>query len=93
MAEIIKDKGDVVRLTVAFANTEGTMFDPTTLDLKVRSPGLDILTPTPISAGTGQYYADVTLYQSGMWTYKWQSIGLGAGTEEGVIFARPTSID
>lgn len=74
------DKGDLVRLTVAFTDLGGTAADPTTVTLSVRDPAGTITTYTyagaqVIKEATGAFYYDLALSTVGVYTYRWTGTG------------------
>jgi hypothetical protein len=87
------DKGDLVRLSVAFTNSAGTATDPTTVTLKVKAPGTALATYTyalgqVTKSATGSYYKDVSLNASGRWWYRWEGTGAVETAEEGWLEVR-----
>lgn len=87
------DKGDLVRLSVAFVNSAGTATDPTTVTLKVKTPAGAISTYTyalsqVTKSATGSYYKDVSLNVSGRWWYRWEGTGAVETAEEGWLEVR-----
>lgn len=81
----VHDKGDQVRLAVAFTDAAGAAADPSSVTLKYRKPDGSI---TTIAYGSlthpavGSFYADVVVDQAGTWSYRFESSGTYVGAEE-----------
>lgn len=87
------DIGDQVRLTATLTDLDGTATDPTAVTLTVRKPDLTATDHTYASgaltkSGTGVYYRDVTLDQSGNWYYRFAGTGALVVAEEGEFYVR-----
>lgn len=88
------DRGDVALLDVEFKDKDANYADPTTVRLKVRDPSGNLDTYTygvsvVQKTGTGIYYAQITLDESGKWHYRWEGEGgTGAGVASGEIYVK-----
>ena len=83
------DRGDVVRVDVEFKDIDAVLTSPTTVVLTVRAPDGTLSTPAVTPNGTGKYYADVTVSQSGIYHYRWVGTGgAGAGASTGQLRVR-----
>lgn len=72
------DRGDTARLSLAVKDPTGTLVDPATLTLTIRTPaGVTTAYTSPaapiVKDATGTYHADVALIESGAYVYQWQS--------------------
>lgn len=81
--------GNLVRVSVQFADAQGTPVDPATVTLKVLDPAgvqtaytfgqaVDI-----VKNATGQYHCDIDAAVEGNWRYRWASTGSGQAAGEG----------
>ena len=89
------DKGDQVRLSVAFTDASGTAGNPTTVTLKYRKPDGTVTTVAMGSLtnpSTGTFYADVTVDQAGLWSYRFESSGTFIGADESSFRVRSSSL-
>jgi hypothetical protein len=90
------DVGDLVRLGAAFTKS-GVATDPTTLTLKIRTPGGVTTTYTyPTDAqlsrdGPGLYHLELALGASGTWVYRWAGTGAAQAAEEGEVNVRASN--
>lgn len=83
------------------AASTGAATDPTDVTLQVRRPDGTTTTyrwPTPGAGesaltreGTGRFYADVSLTQSGTWTYRLAGTGAVQTAEEGSLYVRASA--
>lgn len=83
--------GATVRLRSLFY-VDGVLTDPDTIGLSVRSPDGTTTTPVPQHPGDGTYYHDLTLDQSGLWSYRFTGTGAAAGISEGTVNALPSMV-
>jgi len=89
--------GDVQRVSaLAITNAAGVVTDPTTLVLKVRTPGASSATTYTYGVGimivkdsTGNYHADIPLDTVGTWSYDWVGTGAAAFAEGGKFYCHP----
>jgi len=92
------DIGQAVRCDVVFADTAGTATDPTTVTFIIRDPSGNETTYTYPPAGTivkdgvGDYHADVTLDEAGLWYYRWEGTGALVAASEHGFYARKSEI-
>ena len=96
MATDSYDIGDKPRLTGTFTDITLAVFDPTDVNLTVKSP-LGISTTYTYAAAeitrasTGVYTYDLLLDRAGLWNYRWFSTTDGvAQTGEIIALADPT---
>lgn len=85
----VYDIGDLVDLRAYFTQpSDGVALDPTTVNLSVRRPSGEVTTYTYsddvqlAKASTGEYYAQITVDEEGIWYYRWWSSGVGQAAEE-----------
>lgn len=85
------DIGDAIRFSANFKNSVPADTDPTTVVFKLKDPSGTITTYTYGGTGsntlvvkdnTGDYHADVTLDESGVWHYRWFGTGVLDAAEE-----------
>lgn len=81
------DIGDLARVTVAIKGPTGSYADPTTLQVTVKQPdGAELqgdLIAGLVKTGTGRYYFEFPVTQSGTHYYRWVSTGSATGATEG----------
>jgi hypothetical protein len=68
-------KGQSVRLAVAFTDANGTASNPTTVTCEVEEPDgteTTYTTPTITNPSTGTFQLIVVPDQSGMYSYRWE---------------------
>ena len=83
-----------VRITGSFTSS-GAPTDPTTVTLKIKTPAGIITSYTYASgevtkSGTGEYYKDFVLNQSGTWYYYWQGTGAVVAADEEWLSVKDT---
>lgn len=83
------DVGDTVRLTATFRDPDGNLMDPASVTLQIRKPSGEVVSVPVVRDSTGVYHGDVTVDESGLWTYRWYAPG---GAEEGAFFVRFSGI-
>lgn len=82
------DKGDLVRCTGTFTDSDGDAQDPTAVYFQVMTPANETTTYTygeddeVVKASTGIYYVDVDANAEGKWRYRFYSTGTGQAAEE-----------
>src|SRR4051812_45273334 len=82
-------RGELVRVSAAFANNAGTAGDPTTVTLKYPAPGATVTTVVyPAAAivkdSTGNYHAEIdTSTAAGIWRYRWEGTAPVQSAAEG----------
>jgi hypothetical protein len=92
------DIGQAVRFTVTFADTAGVSTDPTTVTFIIRDPSGTETTYTYPPAGTivkddtGDYHADVTIDEAGLWYYRWTGTGVLVAAAEHGFYGRISEI-
>jgi hypothetical protein len=84
------DVGDVVILRARFLVND-VLTDPTTVDLRVRSPAGAESHPAVLRDGAGSFLAAAPITLSGLWRYRWVGTGAAAGAEEGFFEVRESS--
>ena len=65
----------IARLSVTFADSAGTVTDPTTVTLTITLPDATTTSPSPTKDSTGKYHYDYTVVQTGRHTYRFQGTG------------------
>ena len=93
----VHQKGDRIRISMSFADLDGTAVNPDTVTLEVMDPSGNIdsyhyeASPTDIvQLATGSFYKDVEGDESGDWHYWVESTGSGEGTQSGQFVVEPT---
>jgi hypothetical protein len=92
------DKGDLVRISGSFVNASDVATDPTEAVLRVKAPDKTTTVcrwPTP-GAGesaltrdsAGAFHVDLSITQSGYWTYRWEGTGAVQSADEATLYAR-----
>lgn len=90
--------GDRVRVTGELDDSGGTNSDPSAVTVSVRAPdgsqqsyvyGTDV---EVVRTGTGVYYLDVDVTQSGRYVVRFASTGTGKAAEEVTFFVAPSRI-
>jgi len=83
------DKGDLVRCSGAFTDSDGTATDPAAVLFKVRNPNGSTTAYTYgvddelVKDSTGNYHVDVNANVAGLWVYRFYSTGSGQAADEG----------
>lgn len=86
------DIGDVYRVSVAFADTEGVAGDPAAVTCRLKRPGGLVSVyvygtdAEVIKSGVGSYYVDVTVNAAGGWSYRWEGVGGGLTAADEQLF-------
>lgn len=89
--------GNLVRISVIFANSVGTAIDPSVVKAQVYSPSEIITTYTygtdvaVVRDSTGHYHLDVDANAEGVWRYRWYATGTGQAAAES-CFDAATSV-
>ena len=92
------DKGDLIRLTVAFTVAD-VATDPTTVGVKYKKPSGGVTTktfpvdPEIVKDSVGNYHIDVPADETGVWSFRWESTGTAQGAEEGQFKVRRSHFD
>lgn len=85
------DKGDLVRISGAFATADGTAVDPDAVLCETLDPAG---VTTAYTYGTdaeltrdsaGHYHLDIDAGQAGVWYYRFYSTGNGQAADEGTF--------
>lgn len=81
------DIGDLARVGVNIQNSSGTYLDPSALQITVKQPdGTELqanLVAGLVKTGTGRYYFEFQITQSGTHYYRWVSTGTVTAASEG----------
>lgn len=89
MSDVTADIGDLVRIDRTFLNAAGAAADPDTVELHVLSPSGVASEPEVVDdEGTGEYHADVTPDEAGVWRYRWATTGDPQVNDEGSFRVR-----
>lgn len=83
----VYDIGDGVRLTAAFTVAD-VATDPTTVTLTLTDPSANSSSPSPTNSGTGAYYEDIVVDESGSWHYRFVGTGAVVAASEGHLSVR-----
>jgi len=92
------DIGQAVRCDVLFQTTAGVDTDPTTVTFTIRDPSGNETTYTYPPAGTivrdaaGDYHADITIDEAGLWYYSWAGSGVLIARSEHGFYGRKSEI-
>ncbi len=87
---------DAVSLYAAFrVRATGTLTDPTTVSLKLRTPSGVATTytyagTTVTKDSTGRFSKQVTVDEAGVWAFQWAGTGTVAKVEEGTFEVLPS---
>lgn len=82
------EKGDLVRCSAAFTDTDGLYLDPTAVLFRFRTPGGTTTTYTHgvdvelVRDAEGRYHVDVDANAEGVWFYRFESTGTGQAAGE-----------
>lgn len=82
------DYGELVRLTAAFTDADGSAIDPNAVYVQVKDPAGNITTyqynvdAEVVKDSVGNYHIDINANQAGIWHYRWYSTGTGQAAEE-----------
>lgn len=88
------DKGDLVRVSAAFATSAGVATDPTTVKFSFTDPAGTTTTYTYstdvqlVKDSTGNYHVDIDASSTGNWLYRFFSTGTGQAAAEGEFFVK-----
>lgn len=91
--------GELVRVSGAFRDLAGTLLNPTTVRLKVRTPAGVTTTYTYgtdvdlVRDSTGNFHFDVNANAVGKWHYRWESSGTGQAAEPGEFVVQSSLVD
>lgn len=75
------DIGDLVKITAAFADTDGAAVDPTAVTCYYKDPSGNIselvygVDTDVVKSDTGSYYTTIAVDESGSWYYRWKGTG------------------
>ena len=95
----VYDKGDLVRCSATFKNSAGAEIDPSAVTFKFEDPSGDATTYVYgidielVRDDEGDYHVDISLDESGVWSYRWESTGVGEAAEERYFEVRPSLFD
>jgi hypothetical protein len=90
------EKGDLVRVTGTWTDTDGSAVDPSAVFTSYTDPsnvqvdleyGVDAALK---KSGTGIYYVDVDADETGTWYYRFYSTGTGQAANETFFDVRPS---
>ncbi len=90
--------GQAARISVEVKEFGGTLADPGALRLKVKPPTGALQTfaygtdAALVMDATGQYHVDLTLNQSGPWSWRWECDAPNAGAVEGSLQVRKSAV-
>lgn len=87
----IYDKGDVVRCSGAFTDSDGVAQDPAAVFCEYRDPSGNVtdleygVDGELVKSAVGSYYVDVDADEVGFWYYRFYSTGTGQAADEDVF--------
>lgn len=86
--------GDLAHIAATFTDLDGTATDPTEVTLEIQEPDGTNTSKTwgagqVIRAGTGDFYFDFTVTQSGQHLYRWSASGALVGVDPGAFLVEP----
>lgn len=81
------DVGDVVRLSVAFTSG-GDAVDPDNVAVRVRTPSGTESSVAVVRTAAGNYTADITVNEPGVWWYRVSGEGDASSASEHSFLAR-----
>jgi len=90
------DKGDLVRVTGTFTDSDGTAQDPTAVLCQYKNPSGTTTSLTYgtdaelVKSATGVYYVDINANAVGEWWYRFYSTGTGQAADEGSFYVSLT---
>jgi len=79
-------EGETITLSVEFRNAAGELADPTTIALRVRPMGLEVITYTGadlVKDVVGKYHRDIDLTVPGEWRWRWKGTGTVNAVSQG----------
>jgi hypothetical protein len=82
--------GDVPRFSNHYwlDDAGSTPADPNTVTLSFMPPSGTIFSVSLENPTVGQYYADVTLAEAGLWRYRWEATAPVPGADEDILFVQ-----
>ena len=88
------DKGDLVRVSVAFTDLAGAAVDPTAVTVRVKPPTGTLVVwvygtdAEVVKDATGAYHADVDIDETGSWYFRWEGTGAAQAAAERLFTVR-----
>lgn len=88
--------GQLVRLSAAFADDNGSAIDPTTITCKIKRPSGLVTTLTYAASGVtkdsvGNYHVDVVVDTVGIWHYRFEGTGTVTTADETIFYGEATA--
>lgn len=85
--------GDTPRFQAEFRNYSSALADPTTVTLRIKTPGGVTTSYTYgaaqiTKASTGIFYKDIKLNEAGTYIYSWEGTGTVEKYEEDTVFVK-----
>lgn len=93
------DKGDLVKCSGAFTDSDGNAIDPTAVVFKVKDPSGTVTTYTYgeddelVRDSAGNYHVNVDADEMGLWYYRFESTGTGQAADEGYFRVSTSEFD
>lgn len=85
----VYDRGDKLRFTAVFKDDLGADADPGTVTLKVKAPSGAVTTHADtVRDSAGHYHFDLSITESGTWTYRWEGANGVETASETQFFVR-----
>jgi hypothetical protein len=75
--------GNIIRISSTFTNLTGIPTNPTSVVLTIKKPDLTETTQTPTNDSAGNYHADITPDQVGMYYYYFAGTGAIVAATQG----------
>ena len=95
MALTYYDKGDLIRCSAAFTDSDGAAADPDVVVFSFTEPDGSLTTYTYgtdvelVKDSTGNYHVDVDGNAAGTWFYRFHSTGSGQAADESLFQVDP----
>jgi len=93
------DKGDLVRVSGAFTDSDSAAQDPTAVKFQFTDPSDNTTSYTYgtddelVKDSTGNYHVDVDCDETGLWRWHWYSTGTGQASDEGRFYVSDSEFD
>ena len=90
-------QGDVVRVSVVFAASNGVFADPTTIVVRYKTPTGTTTAWTygvnseVVKDAVGKYRADISVTAGGIWNFRWEGTGVLQGAAQGTFEVTATN--
>lgn len=88
-------EGTTVKVKAEFRNVDNVLIDPSTVNLKYKTPDGTVTTktsPDVLNTGVGLYEIYVTLTDAGKWAFRWEGSGNNGSVNEAVIMVQNSQV-